>query len=89
MDDLFSALPKNDAEEIGSISDKLESDSQTNEISELSKKGYTYLKENRIHEAEAAFNEILALEENNNYALVGLGDSARKQTHFHEAIDFY
>ena len=89
MDDLFTALPKNEEEEIGSISERIESDPQTNEISELSKKGYMFLKENKIHEAEQAFNEILALEENNNYALVGLGDSARKQNHFHEAIDFY
>lgn len=59
------------------------------EISELSKKGYQYLKDNRFEEAREAFNRILELDENNNYALVGLGDSERKQGHFHEAQDYY
>ena len=44
-------------------------------ISELSKKGYQYLKDNSTKEAIEAFNQILNIEENNNYALVGLGDS--------------
>lgn len=59
------------------------------EISELSKKGYQKLKENNIEEAEIFFAKILTIEENNNYALVGLGDSQRKQNNFKEAIDYY
>ena len=59
------------------------------EISELSKKGYRLLKENRLQEAKEAFSKILNLEENNNYALVGLGDTERKQNHFREAINYY
>ena len=54
-----------------------EIDPITQQISELSKKGYQLLKENDIEGAEAAFREILKIEDNNNYALVGLGDSAR------------
>ena len=48
------------------------------EIAELSKKGYQYLKENRIEEAEECFARILERDRENNYALVGLGDAARK-----------
>ena len=59
------------------------------EISELSKKGYVYLKDNRIDEAIESFKQILEIEDNNNYALVGLGDSERKQNHFKEAIEYY
>lgn len=59
------------------------------EISSLSKRGYQMLKENKIDEAKEAFGKILELEENNNYALVGLGDSERKQNHFHDAIGHY
>lgn len=58
-------------------------------ISELSKKGYQYLKDNSTKEAIEAFNQILNIEENNNYALVGLGDSERKQCHFKKAIEYY
>ena len=59
------------------------------EISEFSKQGYQLLKEDRIEEAKEAFNKILQIEENNNYALVGLGDCERKQGHFREAESFY
>ena len=64
-------------------------DSSSGEISELSKKGYSYLKDNRLSDAISAFSQILVLEENNNYALVGLGDSERKQGHYKAAIEYY
>ena len=64
-------------------------DSKAAEIAELSKRGYHLLKDNRIDEANEAFQTILSLEENNNYALVGLGDAERKQNHFREAIKYY
>ena len=63
-----------------------ETPENSDQISELSKKGYFFLKEDNIQEAVKSFSEILKLEENNNYALVGLGDSERKQNHFTEAI---
>ena len=66
-----------------------ETPENSDQISELSKKGYFFLKEDNIQEAVKSFSEILKLEENNNYALVGLGDSERKQNHFTEAIKYY
>ena len=66
-----------------------EDDNSSSEISELSKRGYQLLKDNRIAEAKESFNKILEIEENNNYALVGLGDSERKQGHFRDAEGYY
>ena len=63
--------------------------SQVNEIAELSKKGYTLLKENQISEAEAFFKQIVEQDPENNYALVGLGDAARKRNAFREAVEYY
>jgi len=57
-------------------------DPKENEIAELSKKGYVLIKANKIEEAREAFKSILDIEENNNYALVGLGDAERKQNRF-------
>ncbi len=59
------------------------------EIAELSKKGYQFLKENRLEEAEECFARILEQDRENNYALVGLGDSARKHGAFQEAANHY
>ncbi len=64
-------------------------DEVINKISELSKKGYQLIKEDDIQGAKEAFNAILKIEENNNYALVGLGDTERKQNHFTEAVAYY
>lgn len=64
-------------------------DEQGTEISKYSKLGYQLLKENRIDEAKEAFSKILLVDENNNYALVGLGDCERKQNNIQEALDFY
>ena len=55
-------------------------------ISELSKRGYQYLKENLLNEAESCFQEIFAYDEKNNYALVGQGDIARKKRKHRDAI---
>lgn len=60
-----------------------------NKISELSKKGYQFIKENEIDQAQKSFNEILSIEENNNYALVGLGDIKRKLNDYNEAVSYY
>lgn len=59
------------------------------EIAELSKKGYQYLKENRIGDAERNFKTILERDPENNYALVGLGDAARKRASYRDAVDYY
>lgn len=59
------------------------------EIPDLSKEGYRLLKMNRIAEAEDAFKKILAIEKSNNYALVGLGDCARKRRAPEEAVKYY
>ncbi len=64
-------------------------DETLNKISELSKKGYQHLKEDDIEGAQQAFNEILELDTNNNYALVGLGDISRKQNKFNDAVTYY
>jgi len=69
--------------------ENLERNEEFAEISELSKKGYQYLKENRIADAVDAFTQILDKEPENNYALVGLGDAARKKGSFREAVDHY
>jgi tetratricopeptide (TPR) repeat protein len=59
------------------------------EIADLSKHGYQYLKENRIEEAEECFARILERDKENNYALVGLGDAARKRGAYRDAVDHY
>jgi len=64
-------------------------EAQAINISEISKKGYQLLKENRIDDAEDCFKKILLLDDNNNYALVGLGDAARKKGAIREAVEFY
>ncbi|MBP7263404.1 MAG: tetratricopeptide repeat protein [Spirochaetia bacterium] len=59
------------------------------EIADLSKKGYQYLKENRVADAERNFSKILEQDPENNYALVGLGDAARKRGAYRDAVDHY
>ncbi len=77
-------------EDLDLTSDVISSINDENEkITELSKKGYQLLKENDTKGAKEAFEAILVIEENNNYALVGLGDTARKCNNFNEAISFY
>ena len=64
-------------------------DRELNEISRLSKKGYLLLKENNIDDALDCFSRILAVDKNNNYALVGLGDAARKKGSYRNAVNYY
>ncbi len=68
---------------------EIKADGKNNEIAELSKRGYQLLKEGEVDKAKAEFKKILEIEANNNYALVGLGDSERKLNHFNDAIDYY
>jgi tetratricopeptide (TPR) repeat protein len=62
---------------------------QTQAISELSQKGYQLLKENCVREANECFNKILEYDSHNNYALVGLGDGARKRHEYKKGIEYY
>jgi tetratricopeptide (TPR) repeat protein len=59
------------------------------EIADLSKRGYQFLKENRINDAEECFTRIIDRDRENNYALVGLGDAARKRGAHRDAVEFY
>jgi tetratricopeptide (TPR) repeat protein len=61
----------------------------TPQVAELSKKGYLLLKENKISEAIDCFTAILSIDENNNYALVGMGDATRKRGSCREAAAYY
>ncbi|MDR2864384.1 MAG: tetratricopeptide repeat protein [Spirochaetaceae bacterium] len=58
-------------------------------ISELSKQGYQLLKENKIEDAKECFRQILSMDTENNYALVGMGDAWRKRNAFRPAAQFY
>lgn len=59
------------------------------EIPEISKNGYRLLRENKISEAIDCFASILRIDENNNYALVGMGDAIRKRGSCREAAAYY
>jgi tetratricopeptide (TPR) repeat protein len=59
------------------------------EIPEISKNGYRLLRENKITEAIDCFASILQIDENNNYALVGMGDAIRKRGLCREAVGYY
>ncbi|MDR1840124.1 MAG: tetratricopeptide repeat protein [Treponema sp.] len=65
------------------------SHSEEKEIAEISKTGYQLLKENKISDAIDCFTKILMLDENNNYALVGMGDATRKTGSVRKAIKYY
>ena len=58
-------------------------------LAEISKKGYNYLKEGVLEEAEKAFRQILEFDSTNSYALVGLGDVARKRGEKKKAMEYY
>jgi len=75
--------------EIPSVHDSNLSEEQLNEISELSKRGYQLLKEGLTDRAIKCFHEILDIDNNNNYALVGLGDTYRKDRKYRDAIHYY
>ena len=58
-------------------------------ITEISKTGYFLLKKNRTEDAIDCFSKILMLDENNNYALVGMGDAYRKLGSISDAVKYY
>ncbi|MCL1959738.1 MAG: tetratricopeptide repeat protein [Spirochaetes bacterium] len=71
------------------IHEKKHSTPEEKKITEISKTGYLFLKENRISEAIDCFSKILMLDANNNYALVGMGDASRKLGSIREAGKYY
>ena len=77
IDELTKSLPEEPSQD------------SLNEISELSKRGYQLLKENLTERAKQSFRRILELDDQNNYALVGLGDCYRKERNFRESITYY
>ena len=85
MSDELASLPYND----DFFEVPAEIQEENTEIAEISKKGYQLLKENRFDEAVECFVQILDKDKENNYALVGMGDAARKQGRFKEAADYY
>lgn len=64
-------------------------DNTREKIARMSKEGYRQLKANKLSLAKELFREILTIDENNNYALVGLGDCERKLCNFEEAVPLY
>lgn len=83
----MSDITNNGEEEI--LESKSQEELEQLKISELSKRGYQLLKEKMITEAEDCFDQILEMDKDNNYALVGLGDAARKKGKFKDAIIYY
>lgn len=55
----------------------------------LFQKGHRLFKANRIHEAQAAFEEGLKQEPDNPYCLTGMGDIHRKLKNAKKALEFY
>lgn len=59
------------------------------DIASISQHGYQLLRENRPGEAVVEFERVLERDPGNCYALVGIGDAARKQGDYSVAIDHY
>jgi len=70
-------------------SEQLEQKELAHKVTELSQQAYQLLKEDYLDEAESLFQEMLVHEPENNYALVGLGDAARKRRRFQQAVEYY
>ena len=64
-------------------------DTSTGAAAELSKAGYQLLKNGDFAAARAKFESILEFDAANSYALVGIGESERRQGNFEAAIDAY
>ena len=67
------------------MSEKVKDD----DVSVLSRQGYQLLKQSAYAEAAKRFEQALAIEPKNCYALVGLGDIARRQMRPRDAIAYY
>lgn len=58
-------------------------------ISGHSKKGYALLKRGNIDEAKEEFEQVLRVEPDNTYALVGMGDADRRLRDYSSAANYY
>ena len=74
---------------LGDTPEQLEQKELAHKVAELSQQAYQLLKEDYLDEAEALFHEMLGHEPENNYALVGLGDAARKRRRYQQAVEYY
>jgi len=63
--------------------------STKHQIVHLSKKGYKYLSEKNLDQAEECFLEILSAEPSNSYALVGMGEIKKEKEDFSGAAEAY
>ena len=60
-----------------------------NDVAAISQNAYQMLRENRVTEAEESFRTVLERDPDNCYALVGLGDAARKRSDYRGAVELY
>ena len=75
----------------------METDTESQELTQsdniaffkLSQQGYALLKGNKYDEALETFRAILDKAPDNNYALVGIGDTLRKKKQYEEALPYY
>ena len=58
-------------------------------LADISRAGYRYLKKGDLSEALSMFRQIIEIEPDNHYALVGIGDTYRKKLRFREAAQYY
>jgi tetratricopeptide (TPR) repeat protein len=63
--------------------------SKDDPIAALSQEGYRLLREGKLAEAEERFTRILLQQPENSYALVGMGDTARKGHTPGKAVEYY
>lgn len=59
------------------------------DVAELSQQGYRLLREKSYDEAAQRFESVLEIEPKNSYALVGLGDIARRRGRHQDAVEYY
>ena len=62
---------------------------QKPDVATLSQEGYKHFRSGRYREAIELFEQVLTIESDNSYALVGLGDIARKQGKQSDAVEIY
>jgi len=71
------------------INPEIQAGVDSQKITDISKAGYQLLKENKVSDAIDCFTKILLIDENNNYALVGMGDATRKIGSVRDAVKYY
>ena len=59
------------------------------DVARLTQDAYHSLRTGRVDEAVALFGRVIAIDPSNCYALVGLGDAARKRDDHRAAVEYY